>query len=58
MVGNINDGVAFTTTSNEQNKKKDKNHVTCYRCGETGTMQMKLQNARQKQKKVLRSHLG
>jgi len=34
MVGNINDGIAFATTSNEQKKKKDKNHVTCHQCGE------------------------
>jgi len=36
MVGNINDGIDFATTSNEQKKKKDKNHVTCHRCGEKG----------------------
>ena len=36
MVGNIYDGIAFATTSDEHKKKKDKNHVTCHRCGEKG----------------------
>ena len=36
MVGGFSDGIAFATSTTEKNKKNNKNHITCHRCGKKG----------------------
>ena len=57
MVGNINDGIAFATTSDEHKKIKDKNHVTCHRCGEKGHYANAITKCKAATEKILKSLL-